>query len=73
LFVTIHHDRGSRSSTSATTCTSTCVNNLKVSNYSCRNYASRHELQAPAAGVVALISAAADSRAVRPIMPMSER
>jgi hypothetical protein len=39
LFVTIHHDRGSRSSTSATTRTSTCVNNLKVSNYSCRNFA----------------------------------
>jgi hypothetical protein len=28
LFVTIHHDRGSRSSTSATTCASTCANNL---------------------------------------------
>jgi hypothetical protein len=39
LFVTIHHDRGSRSSTSATTCVSTCVNNLKVSNYSCRIHA----------------------------------
>jgi len=38
LFVTIHHDRGSRSSTRAPSPgASTSANDLKVSNYSCRN------------------------------------
>jgi hypothetical protein len=38
LFVTIHHDRGGRSATpGTTTCASTCANDLKVSNYRCRN------------------------------------
>jgi len=54
LFVTIHHDRGSRSSTSATTCAPTCVNNLKVSNYSCRINAEKEVDQAVSIKTLAL-------------------